>query len=289
MSTPDSNSPATTALRLEGRDALDLLHRISTNALLELAPGTARATLFCDFRGRLLQRAVVAHLSDRTLWLVRDDAPPADLAAHVDRHVFREDVRIGDHSAAWPVAPVPGGLGLVAGAIEQRDGVPISIQVTADFALQLGAGDPRSAHERELERVASGRPAHGHEICDAFHPYEVGLAHEVHLDKGCYTGQEVLLRLLTYGGVRRHLTRVEGSGTTPATPSDLTLDGAAVGRLTTAVSGERGWFGLAVVKDSALARGSELTVINAGAIEAVMPFAATQPLGRPGLTAEPPR
>src|SRR5712692_4942056 len=101
--TATGREPGSSALRLAGRDVLALLHRISTNALLDLAQGEARATLFCDFRGRLLHRAVVYLDRDGAGWLLRDDAPGAPLGAFVDRHVFREDVRIEDRSATLPV------------------------------------------------------------------------------------------------------------------------------------------------------------------------------------------
>src|SRR4030095_9613648 len=90
-----------TAIHLRGKDALPLLQRISTNALVDLpsgsapptvffdfrrrppprggtptmavAPlpsGSARPTLFCDFRGRLLHRALVYLTRQRTVWLL---------------------------------------------------------------------------------------------------------------------------------------------------------------------------------------------------------------------------
>src|SRR5205809_6240655 len=96
--------PLSTVLRLEGRDALPLLHRISTQALLDLRPGSARATLFCDFRGRLLHRAVVAVTSDGAVWLLRPDAHGAELAAVVERMVFRDDVVLEDRSGEFAVA-----------------------------------------------------------------------------------------------------------------------------------------------------------------------------------------
>jgi len=85
---------AGTLLRLEGRDALDLLHRISTQALDQLEPGTSHATLFCDFRGRLQHRAVVAVASDGAVWLLRADAPGSELAATVD-YLFGYDATAG--------------------------------------------------------------------------------------------------------------------------------------------------------------------------------------------------
>src|SRR5881394_2906858 len=93
-----------TTLRLTGRDALSLLHRISTQALLDLPSGEERATLFCDFRGRLLHRAVVSVDEDGAIGL-RSETPAAELAAFVDRHIFRDDVAIEDRSDPAPAEP----------------------------------------------------------------------------------------------------------------------------------------------------------------------------------------
>uniref|UniRef100_A0A832I2K9 Aminomethyltransferase folate-binding domain-containing protein n=1 Tax=Eiseniibacteriota bacterium TaxID=2212470 RepID=A0A832I2K9_UNCEI len=210
--------PASAALRIEGADALAVLHRISTARLDDLVPGAARWTLFCDFRGRLLHRAAVAVTED-AVWLLRPDAAAAELAAWVDRHVFRERVRLVDASAAWRVeereesAPA-----LAPGTLAAQDGVPRLVRPDDGPALALApAATARAAEDpgAPLRRVRAGRPRHGHEIAPEFTPYEVGLAHEVHLSKGCYTGQEALLRLMTYASVRRRLVRLGARGRRP--------------------------------------------------------------------------
>ena len=208
--------PDSTALRLTGRDVLPLLHRTTSNALAELIPGSARVTLFCDYRGRLLHRALVAVASDGAVWLLRWDAPGAELAAAVDRMVFRDDVKIEDRSAEFAVvlaAAAPGDTGVLA----ERDGVPLVVAVGDGTLLAL---DGRAAMN-EGERIARLLPRHGHEIAEAFNPFEVGLAGEVHLNKGCFTGQEVLQRLITYDSVRRRPVQVRLAATATTVPAEL--------------------------------------------------------------------
>ncbi|HEY6866385.1 MAG TPA: hypothetical protein VI792_03955, partial [Candidatus Eisenbacteria bacterium] len=191
-------------LRLEGRDALPLLHRISTQSLLDLEPGRACATLFCDPRGRLLHRAWVAMTSDRGVWLLRDDAPALPLAQFIERFVFREDVRPTVPARDWSVRALPGREGPEPGTVSERDGLPREIQTRPDWALALEPAGPAAPvpppPEAAIERarVLAGLPRHGHEIAEAFTPFEVGLGPEVHLHKGCYTGQEALMRMITY-------------------------------------------------------------------------------------------
>ncbi|MFN8586500.1 MAG: hypothetical protein U0704_01775 [Candidatus Eisenbacteria bacterium] len=238
-----------TALRLTGADALPLLHRLTSNALADLAPGEWRATLFCDFRGRLLHRALVAHAADGALWLLRDDADGAELAAFVDRFVFREDVRIEDRSGA----PLP----------------------------DLGLATPLPPTLDEPARIAAGLPRHGHEIAEAFTAYEVALGSEVHLSKGCYTGQEALQRLVTYDSARRRLARVRGTGAVPAVPAELTSAGEPAGVLTSAIAdGPDRWVGLAPVRRELLDGCAALALGDGRTAEIAHVFFAGQPQGR---------
>ena len=263
--------PTSTALRLTGRDVLTVLHRIGTNALEDLAVGQARATLFCDFRGRMLHRTLVVPVADGSVWLLRDDAPGEALAAFIDRFVFREDLHIEDLSADWAVSRH---LETSAAFVEERDGRPLRFASGDGTAYLVGTGGPFD----ERARIAHGIPRHGHEIVEDFTPFEVGLAHEVHLDKGCFTGQEALMRLVTYDSVRRQLARVTLSAeNTPALPSDITKAGARVGRLTSAAGRDA----LAVLRKDALEGAADLALADGTRVEVAHAFEPTRPLGRP--------
>jgi folate-binding protein YgfZ len=281
---PTARTSASTVLRVDGGDALALLHRISTNFLADLGPGHVRATLFCDFRGRLLHRAVVCATSDGTLWLIRDDASGAPLAAYLDRHVFREQVRIADLSAAWTVdlgAPVPD---MRPGTTTERGAVPDTVQLEGLAwlvrpAAETVAGDTDRRLEEQRARIEAGRPAHGHEIAEEFNPFEVGLDGEVHLDKGCFTGQEALLRMVTYRSIRRRLARVEGRGWPARVPCDIRRAGQTVGRLTSVAPETREpnrWIGLAVLKKEAV---DDLQIDGAESVETARFFPTRPPLG----------
>lgn len=273
-----------TLLRLEGKEALALLHRISTQSLLELAPGQACATLFCDYRGRLLHRAWVAVTGDHVVWLVRDDAPTLPLADFVERFIFREDVRVGVPREDWSVRPVQGSRGLEPGAVRERDGLPREIQTRPDWALVLEPPTASApAPELEHARILAGLPRHGHEIAESFTPFEVGLGPEVHLRKGCFTGQEALLRLVTYKSVRRRLVRVSAAGVPPHTPRELRHGADIVGWISSVapeIDPQRGpgWTGLAVVKHEACDPKLELTE-EGHAVTIAHTFEMLPPLG----------
>ena len=263
------------ALRLSGRDALLVLHRISTQALEDLAPGEARTTLFCDYRGRLLHRAAVAHAADGGIWLLRADAPGDTLAAFVDRYVFREDLKIDDRSAMLPVRWLAGDL--APDTCRWRGETPARVGILD--GIELAVGDANGTALDEAARIRLGIAAHGHEIAETFTPYEVGLAPSVHLNKGCYTGQEALMRFVTYDSVRRGLALVRGTGELPAVPADVAADGEGRGVLTSVVREGRGWIGLAVLGRDAMGDGARFTLVDDRTLE-VSPFPETRALGR---------
>ena len=280
---PDSlRQAAGAALRLPGRDVLTVLHRVSTNALADLPAGAARPTLFCDFRGRLLHRALIARTRDDAVWMLRDDGPGDALAAFIDRSVFREDVRIEDRSPAlrMQLVRMPDAQ-LAAGAVIEDGADPSLVMMDSTFALASEAASPGGAPVGEAARIEAGWPRHGHEIADSFTPYEVNLAHEVHLAKGCFTGQESLQRLVTYESVRRQLVRVAGEGAAPATPCDVVEGGERAGVLTSSAPDERGWTGLAVLRRDRLEARPVFALADGRALAIREVFPMRRPLGRP--------
>jgi len=266
-----------TALRLTGRDTLPLLHRVTTNALEDLQPGEARATLWCDFRGRLQFRAIVAVAGDGAVWLLRDDAPGAELAAAVDKTIFRDDVRVEDVSGAYPFVLARGTTG-EAGVLDEVNAVP-SVVSTGDGTrlVKSGTAEPLA----ESARIVLLHPRHGREIADAFNPFEVGLANEVHLAKGCFTGQEALQRLITYESVRRRPARVRVVGATPSLPSDVIAKGDSpgdrAGVLTSFEAGE----GFAVLRREPLESGADFALADGRVVEVIAAPEPARPLGRP--------
>ncbi len=268
-----SSNPHGTALRLSGADTIAVLHRISSQALEGLAPGEARATLFCDFRGRLLHRAVVALAPDAAVWLLRDCAEAPALAAFVDRHVFREDIVIEDRSAE--LAP---GRMLDANAVGASfdDRGPLRVSTGDGTALVRGA--PRMS---ERERIEHGIAAHGSEIIEAFNPFEVGLGSEVHLNKGCFIGQEALQRLVTYESVRRALVHARVQGTAPAPGDVLRAGDARIGVVTSVASSEDAHAMLAVIKLDALDADAPVTLGDGRAVIVTRRFEMPRALGRP--------
>ncbi|MEJ2204353.1 MAG: glycine cleavage T C-terminal barrel domain-containing protein [Gemmatimonadota bacterium] len=92
-------------------------------------------------------------------------------------------------------------------------------------------------------RVEAGRPAFGVDMDEATIPVEAGI-HERAIDhgKGCYTGQEVIVRIRDRGHVNRHLRQLHlGDVPTPPRGTELFVPGEdkPVGVVTSAVESPR--------------------------------------------------
>lgn len=92
-------------------------------------------------------------------------------------------------------------------------------------------------------RVEAGRPAYGTDMDEDTIPVEAGI-HDRAIDyaKGCYTGQEVIVRIRDRGHVNRNLRQLMlGDVPTPAPGTELFVDGneKAVGHVTSAVQSPR--------------------------------------------------
>jgi len=121
--------------------------------------------------------------------------------------------------------------------------------------------------ELELLRILAGTPRFGREIDERVLPAEAGLTERaVSFTKGCYPGQEPVARLHNRGHVNRGLRvlRID-AGEPPSYDAEISFEGKAVGRVTSAVvDPDGGVLALGYVRVEVPAA-AELTVAGAGA------------------------
>ena len=125
----------------------------------------------------------------------------------------------------------------------------------------------------EAHRVTSLRPRLGVDTDERTIPHEVGwIATAVHLDKGCYRGQETVARVHNLGKPPRMLVllHLDGSADRPATGDPVLAGGRTVGRLGTVVDHvDEGPIALALLKRG-LPADTELTTGGESQVAAVI-------------------
>ena len=121
--------------------------------------------------------------------------------------------------------------------------------------LSTAGATPVGCGAVEAFRIAEGIPLYGVDMVERDLPQETAQTRALHFNKGCYLGQEIVERIRSRGNVHRHLRSLELHGPVPAQGTELTLDGAVAGRITSAAklgltTGAR-VFALAMLKSEA--------------------------------------
>jgi folate-binding protein YgfZ len=129
-------------------------------------------------------------------------------------------------------------------------------------SLQTAGATPVGVAALEALRIAEGIPVYGIDMAERDLPQETSQMRALHFNKGCYLGQEIVERIHARGSVHRHLRQLELDGPLPAAGTELTLDGAPAGTITSAAelplaSGSRA-FALAMVLGAAEIRNRPL-------------------------------
>ena len=114
--------------------------------------------------------------------------------------------------------------------------------------LEEAGAAPLTAADLEVLRVEAGRPAWGAELAEETLPPEAGIdARAIDHSKGCYTGQEVIVRIRDRGHVNRHLRGLRlGGADLPVRGTEVWIEGRdrPVGSVTTAAWSPRAEEGL---------------------------------------------
>jgi folate-binding protein YgfZ len=265
-------------LRVAGRDAVSFLHALLSNEIQALQPGQGAYATYLTPQGRMIADIVAYHCGDHVLLDVPPGHGPA-LATRFDLVIFTEDVQIADVSGTLDQIAVIGGaaedavarvLGVDAAQIRglavrsHFAAGDIRVARTDDAALpSLDLFFPAGERERVLARLAeagvtsistalaeslridAGRPAFGVDMTEETIPLEAGLLDRaISQTKGCYVGQEVIIRVLHRGGgrVAKRLVRLAfdpSVSTPPAQGTTLSTEAGDTGRITSAAFSPR--------------------------------------------------
>jgi folate-binding protein YgfZ len=246
-------------VRVSGPDRLSWLHSLTTQHLTELAAGTSTRALVLSPHGHIEHDL---HLVDdgAACWLTVEPGTAPALVAFLDKMRFLLRVEVEDLSAEravlWlpaknPAAPdAPTWVSPQLGEFTGRE-VLVPRADLAAVAAQLGR--PAGVWAHEALRIAAHDPRLGRETDHRTIPHEIGLlAPAVHLNKGCYRGQETVARVHNLGRPPRRLVFLHLDGSDSELPGHgdpVRVADRDVGFVTSAARHhDLGPIGLALVK-----------------------------------------
>jgi folate-binding protein YgfZ len=271
-------------IAVPGDDRLDWLHSLTSQHFTHLAEGTGTEALVLDAHGHVEDHVVVGHL-DGTVWLDGERDRTAALLDYLVKMRFWSKVEPRDATGELAVLTVLGpetvplltGLGIEVPAGEYeltrlrdggfarrmpwpgRDAVDLLVprdQLAEHWARISGAGArPSGSWAFEALRIEGLRPRLGLDTDERTIPHEVNwIEPAVHLNKGCYRGQETVAKVANIGRPPRRMVLLHLDGAAevlPLTGEPVLAGERVVGRVGSVIRHhELGSVALALVKRS---------------------------------------
>ncbi|OEU85082.1 YgfZ/GcvT domain-containing protein [Streptomyces oceani] len=246
---------------VEGADRLSWLHLLLTQHVSELPPGHATEALVLSANGHVEHEVQLVD-DGSTTWMHTEPGKRGDFIAYLESMRFFYRVEIQDRTEEYAVLRLPAGS-----IVDTPEGTPVRETAQGrdlflpraslrEFAAEHGPAIGVLA--LEALRVADHRPRLGMETDHRTIPHEVGwIGSAVHLDKGCYRGQETVARVHNLGKPPRRLVFLHLDGSEVRLPvhgdgvrrAEDGPEGRALGFVTTSARHhELGPIALALIK-----------------------------------------
>ena len=233
---------------VSGEDRLKWLHDLTTQFLTDLEVGIWKDAMILDPKGHVEYQFNLVD-DGSTTFLTLDPGYAETLIAYLTKMKFMLKVDVRDATSEFAVLRAPGAATDIGGpyALVPRSEVAQMAQTFGAVATQVGTW------ALDAERVAAGRPRIAFETDHKSIPNELGVLNgAVHMNKGCYRGQETVAKIFNLGNPPRRLVMLHLDGSDvgfPATGTKIENDGVVVGFIgTVARHHELGTIALAMIK-----------------------------------------
>lgn len=272
-------------IRVSGSEAVMFLNGLITNDMKTLVKHRWMPAVFPTVQGRLIGAVRVIHADDPMFLIDTDAASHEGVLKTISRFTMAGDFFVTDVTSQTAMLSVQGKqaaavsekvlrAGLydlprnhVVRVVWQNSYVTIlrasqtgedgfDIVVDTDKATELrqaleqAGAQPVSEEIREILRIEAGIARHGLDMDETNVVPETNLDDAVSYTKGCYTGQEIIVRIKHRGHVAKKLTGLRFETDRRIEPGAiLKADDKEIGRVTsTAVSPKLGSIGLGYVR-----------------------------------------
>ncbi|MFD9815641.1 YgfZ/GcvT domain-containing protein [Streptomyces sp. NPDC059080] len=221
-------------LTVTGPERLNWLHLLVTQHVSDLPPGQATEALILSPHGHI-EHALYLVDDGETTWLHTEPGDQEAVIAYLESMKFFYRVEVTDRTADIAVVHLPAGSIAEApeGTVvrETPHGRDLFLPRAGLDAFAAAHGPAVGILALEALRVEAHRPRLGLETDHRTIPHELGwLETAVHLQKGCYRGQETVARVHNLGRPPRRLVFLHLDGSEVhlpphGTPLRLAADG----------------------------------------------------------------
>ena len=285
-------SAARGRIRVSGSEATMFLNGLITNDVKNLAQNRWMPAVFPTVQGRLIGAVRVIRGSEPAFLIDTETASHDAVLKAISKFTLAGDFKVADvtsetalltlqgDKAAEIVEKVTGVSDLPENGVAEKDGVMIirashtgeagfdliiDASRKAEFrqALEDAGAQPVGEDTFEILRVEAGIPRFGLDMDETNVVPETNLDNAVSYTKGCYVGQEIIVRIKHRGHPAKKLTGLRFETDQQIEPGAVILskENQEVGRVTSAVISPRlGSIGLGYVRYEHIADGTRLVV-----------------------------
>ncbi len=301
--------PTAGVIILTDQDRSDFLHRMTTNEINKLPLGQSAVTVLTNATARIEQVFTVVSRPDE-LWLLPAPAQTVALERHLRSQIFFMDkVKVRNGSETYKRLRVMGPAATVVleksgfmvaalanGAWLENEGIIVLKQAHYDLPgyeiivqttpqddlleqalikrLQAAGAALLTAEDAyQIRRIELGLPLPGYELTNEYNPLEAELGWSCAENKGCYTGQEIIARQITYDKVTKRLVGLR-SETLLLPGAEVQAEGRTIGTVTSVAYSPAldAPIALAILKRPHNAPGSQVQVADQTATVSALPF-----------------
>lgn len=248
-------------LTVSGADRLSWLHLLITQHVSELPPHQATEALVLSANGHI-EHGLSLVDDGETVWIHTEPGSQTALLSYLESMKFFYRVETADRTEEYAVVFLPAGSiaappeGVVVRETAYGRELFLPRERLREFADSGTYGPAIGSLALEALRIEAHRPRVGLETDHRTIPHEVGLiGPAVHLQKGCYRGQETVAKVLNLGQPPRRLVmlHLDGSQDVPVVPGGEVRLGGAEGKVvgvvtSAALHADLGPIALAVVR-----------------------------------------
>ncbi len=236
-------------IKISGSDRTKWLNDMMTQELGTLPTGQWTETLLLDAQGHIEQQLFLVDDGEAT-WLHTEASKSEELITYLNKMKFMLDVDVRDQTSEYSVLRAPGAADALGGPYA----LVLRLELPDLIAAYKAAGHVQvGTWALEAERIAAGRARILFETDHKSIPNELGfLNRAVHMNKGCYRGQETVAKVFNLGHPPRRLVLLHLDGTMVHMPehgAKVTFDDKEIGFIgSMARHYELGPIALAVIK-----------------------------------------
>jgi len=203
-------------ISITGKDRLTWLHALTTQHLEKLTPGDWKEALILDAQGHIVEQLFLVD-DGSTTWIHTEAQRVQSLIEYLEKMKFMLDVDVKDQSNDYAVLRAAGAADNIGGpyALVPRSELDETITAFNKAHTQVGIW------ALEALRVFQGRARLLFEVDHKSIPNELGFLNKaVHMQKGCYRGQETVAKVFNLGQPPRKLVLLHLDGSMVAMPEN---------------------------------------------------------------------